>query len=333
MTFEIGELNPNSPHLFADLAELLVMIGYNGANSLHKNDLLSVRERGMISTDEVDEESEETSLAHVARIGAAALADRSEMQLEDAWTQLTYRSRALSQFYPFEIDGDQLTLIDELTIKHRTYAFLLACSRLRSFKRTKGAAQRWARCFASLCQVSLRGLLPSYADVRVFDANSDDRRSYYSTDLRQALRVLGKDIGVMGINEAACNSAGSSGDAGLDLVGSINLDDGASVNFSILAQCGAQESGWPRKTLEAHSMRYRHYFQMQMDYPGVMFTPVCYRKANGTWVDDQSTNGIFLADRGRILNLIEKQDSWSGLEKQAWFDTFETEFRSIIPPD
>lgn len=56
MTFDVGVMHPNSPHLFADLAELLTVINYTGRNSLHKNDLDSVRKLGATSIEEIDDE-------------------------------------------------------------------------------------------------------------------------------------------------------------------------------------------------------------------------------------------------------------------------------------
>jgi hypothetical protein len=39
MTFKIGEVHPNTPHLFADLVELLLLVGYERRDYIHKNDL------------------------------------------------------------------------------------------------------------------------------------------------------------------------------------------------------------------------------------------------------------------------------------------------------
>src|SRR5690606_2938131 len=121
------------------------------------------------------------------------------------------------------------------------------------------------------------GMVPAHATVRIFDANSDDRRDYYTTDLRKALKILGRDLRVIKVNDDQCDKAGSAGDGGLDLVAVVDFDDGASNAFALLGQCGAQETGWPKKTLEAHPMRLRNYYQMQLDHPAVMFTPVCFR--------------------------------------------------------
>ncbi|MBL4955207.1 hypothetical protein JK635_23995, partial [Neobacillus sp. YIM B02564] len=176
-------------------------------------------------------------------------------------------------------------------------------------------------------------LLPAHAQVRIFDANSDDRREYYSTDLREALKVLGQDLRVIGINEKECDNAGSSGDAGLDLVAVVDFDDGASNSYALLGQCGAQEKDWPKKKLEAHSMNYRNFFHMQLDYMGIMFTPVCYRMANGEWTDNQNANGVLLADRVRILKLLELQNQWNEITTAPWFLKFEEEFAAVEAPE
>lgn len=328
MNFNIGELHPNTPHLFADLAELLLLVGYNGRGAIHKNDLEAILLHGPISHEEIDEEEEADDIP----MSGAERNGRQERQLEDVMTQLEYRSQALGGLYPFQLDGEELVLATNLNEKHRIYRFLLACSRLRSFG-GKGLPQRWAKSFAKLSKFAMTGLLPHHATVRIFDANSDDRQAYYTTDLRQALKILGQDLRVIKINEDECNKAGPSGDAGLDLVAVVDFDDGAANSFALLGQCGAQETGWPKKTLEAHSMRYRHFFQMQFDYPAVMFTPISYRTADGGWCDNQSTNGIFLADRGRILNLLNLQNQWAEITTSPWFVDFETELAAIDSPE
>lgn len=328
MSFEIGDIHPNTPHLFADLAELLLLSGYVGRTHLHKNDLESLLNNGSITSEEIDDEADAEQEADATEASSAERTNRAEKQLEDVFTHLGYRANALNDFYPFSVAGEQLTIKTPLTEKHRVYRLLLACSRLRSFGRD-GLPQRWAKHFAHLCKIALGALLPARAETRVFDANSGDRRNYYSTDLREALKKMGEDLGVLKTNEYECNKAGSSGDAGFDLVATVKFDDGAATNFALLGQCGAQENGWPSKTLEAHAINLRHYFQIQFDYPSTMFTPVCYRTSTGEWVDNKCANGILLVDRGRILSLIEVQNQWGEIVQLPWFSTFEQEFSTI----
>lgn len=328
MSFEIGDIHPNTPHLFADLAELLLLAGYIGRPHLHINDLESLINNGSINSEEIDDEADAELEARETRISSAERSGRTEQQLEDVFTQLSYRAEALSDFYPFSVEGEKLTIKATLTEKHRVYRMLLACSRLRSFGRN-GLPQRWAKHFSKLSKIAMGGLVPENAETRIFDANSDDRRDYYSTDLRNALKKMGEDLGVIMTNDVECSNADSSGDAGCDLVAVIKFDDGAATNYALLGQCGAQETEWPSKTLEAHSINFGHYFQLQFHYPSVMFTPICYRTAEGGWVNNKCANGILLADRGRILNLIEMQNQWIGLTQATWFTEFEQEFAAI----
>jgi hypothetical protein len=208
---------------------------------------------------------------------------------------------------------------------------ILACSRLRSFKH-EGIAQRWAKEFTKICKIAMMGLMPSHAKVRIFDANSEDRHTFYTHNLSEALKTLGKELAVKRVDEKECDGAGRSGDAGLDLVAFINFDDVATSSYAILGQCGAQETGWPKKTLEAHSMKYSGYYHMVFQYPAVMFTPVCYRTADGDWYDIQSATGILLLDRLRILKLIDSQNCWDQIVENQWFRDFESEFDTASSP-
>ena len=321
MTFDVGELHPNSPHLFADLAELLLLVNHNGRKFLHLNDLESLLNAGPISSDEIDEDEE----ADQSEKSSADQNSRRDRQLEDVFTQLGYRSKAFADFYPFKVDRDRIEIIEQLSVDQRIYCLLVACSRLRSFSK-KGLAQRWARHFSELSKAALKGLLPTSAQTRIFDANSDDRKNYYGTKLSDALVKLGGDLGVLSVNAEECGKAGSSGDGGFDLIAWIDFGDGGATNYAVLGQCGAQETGWPKKTLEAHSLNARHYFQVQFDYPGVMFTPVCYRNSDGVWVSNKEANGVLLADRVRILNLVKSNGNVSEIVDYAWFTLFESEF-------
>jgi len=331
MDFNIGELHRNTPHLFADLVELILTTDYNGRTSLHKTDLINLLENGNISVDEIDQEDDAEEEANSTHQSSAEKMSRSDKQLEDVFTHLTYRSDVLNSYYPFSMDGNKVILDkNTLTEKQRVYRFLLACSRLRSFE-DNGIRQEWAKAFTNLSKVAMCGLVPKNAIVHIFDANSDDRRNHYSTDLREALKILGKNLAVLNINEKECNNAGASGDAGLDIVAIVNFDDGAATSLAMFGQCGAQETEWPKKTLEAHWFNYANFFHMiKFDYPNIMFTPVCYRTAGGgEWADNKSANGVLLIDRERILKLLDAQNSWNQIVQSAWFLKFETKFSTV----
>lgn len=329
MSFEVGEINPNTPHLFADFAELLVLVDQNGRGWIHKNDLLDWRTFASTSLDEVDDEEEKAE--EMERLGGdAKRREREELQLQDVWTHLEYRSiSAMRPYYPFEIEGEKLRLVHGFKdVRFRAYRLLLACSRLRSFPSKGGVRQRWAKWFTELSRLALGGLMPNHAAVRIFDANSEDRRNHYKTDFREALIKLAQDLGFNPVKEA-CQKADPSGDGGLDLVGVVDFGDGAIGNFAVAGQCGAQEKEWPTKRLEATPINFRSYLNPLFDWPSVMFTPVCYRNSTGEWVDNQKSTGVLLMDRLRILLMLEKSASWDCLSRADWLKAFDDEFSQV----
>lgn len=325
MNFDIGEINKRTPHLFADLAELLICVGYNGRIRLHKSDLANICHSGVTSLDEVDEELRLRDSIDCD----ASFRDYKDTQIDDVWAHLEYRNRTLQHLYPFYVTDSELRLKPICDFKYGVYYLLLACSRLRSFPSNSGVRQRWAAAFAELCKYTMRGLMPSHADVKVFDANSTDRRSYYGTDLREALKKLGSDLGALRVNDEECGRASPSGDVGIDLVAIVNFDDGAATAYAVLGQCGAQQVEWPKKTLEAHPEKHRSFFQTLFSWPSVMFTPVSYRRVDGGWVSNGSASGVVLVDRSRILWLLEKENSWQHIFVEQWFLNFQNEFKSI----
>lgn len=132
-TFDVGDMHPNTPHLLADLVELLCIINYTGRDTFHQTDLASLLNVSNTSVDEVDQERRE-----VRRISSdAVLGDRTEAQLENVWIQLSYRFASLNDMYPFIVEGDEIRMREEQTNKHRVYIFTLCCSRLRSFIRIR----------------------------------------------------------------------------------------------------------------------------------------------------------------------------------------------------
>jgi len=323
--FKTGALHPNTPHLFADLVELFVLISPNTPKAFYKSNIATLIKQGEIHTEELDEvlEYEQEAENH------ADVSDRLSQQADDIWSQIEYRENAFQDFYPFKVESNCLKLKDDdFSDAQKLYILMLTCSRLRSFDRESGVRQYWAKSFTNLSKEAMVGLTPIGSDVKIFDANSDDRRNYYGTNLRQALVKLGEDLSVINILEDECNKEPSSGDGGLDIVAIYNFKDNAVASHAIFGQCGAQETEWPKKTLEATPEVFSHLFQFQVYPSAVMFTPVCYRNSDGSWVRNRETNKVLLLDRYRILNLIN-QESIANIVTNDWFTKFFETFEQI----
>lgn len=322
ISFNIGELQVGTPHLMADLAELLLLVDFNGRKSIHRNELASIISQEARSIETIDAE-----LLDEARENDAENHDALERKIDFIWSQLEYRESSLNDVYPYMVDGDELHMLNDLTDIQKIYCFLTCCSRLRSFSAFTdfgSISHKWAKYFTFLCKEAVRALAPAgkKASVRIFDVGSPDRNLYYGTDLRKALPVLARDLGVIGRNEENCNQT-SSGDGGFDIIVDYGFDDSLTSNYAILGQCGAQETEWPTKILESHSLNLRHYFHTNYDYTSVMFTPVFYKQSNGRWVNERHTNGVLLLDRQRIINLIRDMSFEKKITQSSWFVTYE----------
>lgn len=324
MIFEVGDVHRSAPYLLADLVELYLFL--SGEESISRSDVSELINEGVISSEELDEiEVQESDPA----VTGAELHSRLDLQLDDLWSHLSYREANLPEYYPFTIQGQLLTkknLTGLALNKARVYKSLLACSRLRSFERS--IRSRWAKLFAKISKEAMRGLLPIDATVHIFDANSDDRREVYGTDLREALKVLANKLSFI-YDEASIREQSPSGDYGIDLVGFYKFDDGASGEYYILGQCGAQETEWPSKTLESHPASIRGVINMAHDCTNTMFTPVCYRQASGRWVNSRPTGGTLIIDRPRIMKLISNEEKLNSIVTNQSFIDFEAEISNV----
>jgi hypothetical protein len=295
--FEIGVAHRARPHLLADLAELLLFVGYDAISDLSHASLRVYLKEMPASAEDADDN-------HPAANDPAEK-EGTERELEDCWTQLEYREGAFKAFYPFKVDGDRLLWKKKQDPKHQIYLFLLACSRLRSF--SKSMRQSAAKAFVEIAREAMRSLAGPSFDVRIFDANSDDRKTYYGTDLRVALRKLGEDFAAHAIHDEHINKKDPAGDAGLDLVAIRRFSDSASGHYTILGQAACRETEWPAKRFEASPQSMRAFFNLLNNPEYIIFIPMCYRRANGEWVDSSSGSGCLVVDRLRLIALLEER--------------------------
>ena len=147
------------------------------------------------------------------------------------------------------------------------------------------------------------------------------------SNYREALVNLGKMLAV-DVNEEVCKEESTSGDGGLDIVGIVDFCDEARGNLALFGQCAAREREWPAKTLEASPLRFRAFFSFLSDPTNIVFIPLCFRKADGTWPSSSKSSGCVLLDRFRIMSLLEKRNSFQLLSSTSWFSQFESQLES-----
>ena len=109
---------------------------------------------------------------------------------------------------------------------------------------------------------------------------SDDRRNFFGTNLRDALKVLASFIKETAHVERI-KMLDSSGDKGLDIVGVKNFSDKERGSLVVFGQCAAKGLGWERKVLEAHPLNFADYITFSNNPINVVFIPAFYRELDG----------------------------------------------------
>lgn len=316
MAFEVGLTHRRVPHLVADLIELVVLTRFSGIENLAKASLADFLGKEAIHPEELD--------VLDSGAGDAEKNDSVALWVEDVWKQLKYRDSTFKDNYPFDVDGNIIKLNDNQTDGMRIYKLLLVCSRLRSFQESYRVL--WAKYFTKLSSLALGSLFKEEMVVRIFDANSDDRRSYYGTDLRDALIKLGGDLSLHRVDEDECRRQSSSGDYGIDLVAHYPIGDRAAGNFVFLGQCGAQEKEWPSKRFEGNPIALSLAYTFMNQPVHSLFIPLCYRDSTGRWDNGSKVVGCLLFDRNRIINLVSKRPDLNSVVNSDWFNDFEDKF-------
>lgn len=323
MSFNIGPITKSSSHLLSDLIEILVALDYFKKGNASKNDIEDVLNQTPIAAEELTDElnKEETE-------DGSTRQNRYESNIDDAWFMLNNRSQIYNDLYPFTIVDEAIELKSDLNKSHYIYMLILFCSRLKSFNGS-GIRQRWAKYFTQICKFAMSGIAPPNSIIRIFDANSDDRRNHYHTNLKIAIKMLATEMAVL-IQEQFLEQESTSGDLGIDIVAIYQFADGTHTgNFVMFGQCGAQGENWPTKNFECHPDKFRAIFSSYSAIISTMFTPADYRLADGEWIKISNISGGTVIDRRRIINLLCNSKTVTSVLEDPSFLAFIDDFAEI----
>lgn len=289
--FILGEIPKTRSYQFADLAEILLLVG--DADEISHADLSGVINQGIPDPDPDDAPDID---AHAVDING-----REQGYIKSCFNHFSYRASAFGDTYPFELDDEILVKKPNITEQNYVYLFLLVCSRLAAFSNLS-FRQYCAHLFVDVSAHALKNLMSGNSKIWVFDANSKDRKSIeFSTNLREALRKLGVKISERHDEEVVMQQS-TSGDAGLDLVGVHQFHDRARGALTFFGQCAAQQNDWPKKTFEPKKLK--TLFNFSHEPYNLNFIPVLYRQINGSWVNEMPTSDCLIVDRLRIAKSI-----------------------------
>lgn len=295
----ITDIPKTKPYLFADLAEMLILARYS--NEISRSDLQSIIRDGLEEDVDMDVHSQDES--------DSIITDRDQRHIEECFDHLDYRKAAFSIAYPFVVEKDLLSLITQVEPNHKLYLFLLCCCQLGRFSNRNGIRQRCAGVFAKICKCAMQQMLPAQSKVWIFDANADDRRNYFGTNLRTALRKLAAEINERPA-ESVIDQLSTSGDGGIDLVGVLQFKDKALGHFTFFGQCAAKQIDWEYKILESSAFgRVGRYFHLMYATYNLFFSPLLYRQVDSHWYKESDVGGSVFIDRIRIIELLDNGSS------------------------
>ena len=285
-----GLINDRSPHLVADLCEIICYFEERDVSRADVEVFLSeYGGEGLLSELELsDLDSAETNESF------QALSD-------EVFRHLIYRKKAFGLYYPFALDKEVLVPASGVTQHQKVYAALLAFSRLKMFSKAKQNA--YATDFEVLCVEASEGFAGTW-NVIHFGTGGRDRPTF-GNKLKDALIKLSdvlKETPMTG--EIQKLSDQNSGDAGIDIVIYKDWSDDAPATPAYFAQCAAQQQNWPTKKFEANALNLQKYFHFFHQPGTILFIPLCFRGVDGNWINSDGHTTI-LVDRKRLIDLVE----------------------------
>ena len=254
--------------------------------------------------DEGDKPHEEDAFLN-QRVKPIERDSRREAFINDIFEHLLSRFLVLdAKDYPFNVDDDAKTLAlkDDLTSSQVLYILLLASSHLQIFSENSSELTTF---FEKISFKAFKRLLPGRAEVQFFTAGNN-RSEMFSGSLFKRLSELSNKLKArLDIKEEELPNT-DSGDHGLDLVGWINMGDGANGSLILFGQCACGRD-WKKKQHEVSAGRWDRKLGMCAKHVPVMHIPYFIRNVNADWHEPTEICSLMI-DRLRFFSMAEQKD-------------------------
>lgn len=245
----------------------------------------------------------------------------TDVELDDCFNQIDWRSSAFGDSYPFATDANGRTFScpEDLNPEQKLYVLLLLSSNLPFLEIVTNPL---TEAFERISFLTLTHTSPSRASVRPFGKNETD----YVGPKWQRLNTLAEQIGGHGRCNEGTFRTRDSGDGGIDLASWLTLDTYESRNIpSSLAQCACSREAWSSKQTEISHARLGGQIQPTHLWSQILFIPHCFRDNVGNWAFDGEVGLTIIYDRLRILKILENDIDWNYISPpQALHDFLET---------
>jgi len=230
-----------------------------------------------------------------------------EEQLEEVvlwFKHLATRQKFFGKIYPFSLHEKdaRLEIADDFTEEQRIYLSLLMMSNLHYFSAIENAL---TSDFEQMCSEALKRFFPAMAEVHVF-GKSRAAAPRYSGNIFERVVKVAQDLRGELIAKKEHFPPTSTGDAGLDIIAWVPMDDPAPGRLAVFGQCACT----PEWTTKQHSSAPMNWcagkMVLQTNPVNAVFTPFYLRELDGGWHRPATDFGPYLhIDRLRLINIFK----------------------------
>lgn len=306
----LPSFSDSKEHLFCDQVEIYLAF-FHQDDSISKCDIQALVDKEVDSISGASDDSEETIYSELGQVDSVESDIVIEGKAAICYSHIEGRCESFGEFYPFSLDDGRVIKPETFTDKQRLYLFLLQSSSLNLIDQ-KSDSLILANKFESICAKGVSNWLIG-SEVREFGPTSEDRRTIFGSNTRNALVQLASFINATPQRSTIFKKRVSgeyqvhtSGDKGLDIVARLPfVNDSALGAFSILGQCASRKEHWWHKKYEADPIELDTYMHFNNKPLNMVFIPVCFRDSDGSWYDEgKASGGCLVVDRVRLCSMF-----------------------------
>lgn len=229
-----------------------------------------------------------------------------QTKLNDLARSLQSRGHILQDHYPFLFDERTQTLsFKSVSLpSHKLYLYFLYAANLPFISVSERSSLTTG--FERLSCFALKEMVPERAICGAFGTASTNGFRQYTGNIYTRMRQLAEDLNTRLSSDIQPDTFAptATGDRGLDAVAWFPFDDNAGHQPLFLAQAGCSCDAQTMLNKQNNvcpkiwGNRIKNICPVSM-----LFTPQCYRKADGSWVKPAEIKSIFI-DRIRMMLLL-----------------------------
>ena len=261
------------------------------SNQLFKNDLTIQEEN-----DSIEDDNEVPSSRNYSTRNRSRKDESNEEILENIMLYLYERLDLYSDYYPFNIENEIISLKDNLSEKQLMYLSFITCSNLNLINSCQSSL---TSDFELITYYALQNLFKDKLLVKSMSTKNDtvnSYRGYTRSKIKEFAEELGLETSIKKIEKNI--NPRSVQDEGVDFVAWLDFTDNRQNNIIFLVQATCGKNSF-NKSLEPK--KYENYVNFQVDPIITLSTPY---HLDG----DETLGKSFTLGRYRLLDLISKED-------------------------